>query len=148
MLKRQSSFERKTSPHSQPPNRRQTKTKQAAKIAALRETLVRHGCDSLQKQAAVLGVSRSTAWYVLNGNYKGSGLSASVLKRILASPTLPEAARALIEEYVAEKLSGTYGHDRLRLKRFRDRLGVAPRSAIVQSERTQASANNGSPETA
>lgn len=123
MLKRNSSYEPKPWPHPLQ-NRREAKAKQALKIAALRETLIRNGCDTLQKQAGVLGLSRSTAWYVLRGSYKGSGLSASVLKRILSSKTLPVAARCLIEEYVEEKLSGTYGHDRLKVKRFREGLGM------------------------
>jgi hypothetical protein len=103
---------------------REAKAKQAAKIADLRDTLINSGYDTLQKQATALGLLRSTAWHLLNGNYKGSGLSAPIIKRMLSSPRLPEAARDLIQEYVAEKLLGAYGHDRARLKVFRRQLGL------------------------
>lgn len=99
------------------------KSRQASKITSLRGELVSNGYDTLQKQAAVLGISRSTAWYLLNGDYKGSGLSANTVKRILSSTTLPAAVRELIQEYVEQKLLGTYGHDGARLKVFRKRLG-------------------------
>jgi len=99
------------------------KAKQASKITALRESLICSGYDTLQKQATVLGLSRSTAWHLLNGDYKGSGLSASTIRRILASPALPAAARTVVQEYVAEKLLGAYGHDQARLRFFRMQLG-------------------------
>jgi hypothetical protein len=51
------------------------KANQADKITAVRETLIDCGYDTLNKQAMALGLSPSTAWYVLNGHYKASGLS-------------------------------------------------------------------------
>jgi len=102
---------------------RDAKARQASKIASLRDALVRNGYGTLQKQAAVLGISRSSAWYLLNGDYKGSGLSASTIKRILSSSTLPDEARQVIEEYVEERLVGAYGHAPARLKAFRKLVG-------------------------
>jgi hypothetical protein len=122
MLKRNSSFEQKASPHPQLSNGREAKTKQASKIAALRETLICCGYDSLDKQAQILNLSRSTAWHLLNGHYKASGLSAGMIKRILSSPTLPDRTREVVHEYVQEKLGGTYGHNGVQLKRFRKQL--------------------------
>jgi hypothetical protein len=122
MLKRNSSFEPKASPHPPSPNRREAKTKQAAKIAALRKTLICCGYDTLDKQAQILNLSRSTAWHLLNGHYKASGLSAGMIKRILSSPTLPDRTREVVHKYVQEKLGGTYGHNQVQLKRFRTQL--------------------------
>jgi hypothetical protein len=99
------------------------KARQASKIAEIRRALVSAGFDTLSKQAAVLGVSRSTAWAVLQGDHKASGLSAITIKRMLASPDLPPAARRIVEEYTHEKLLGAYGHSQARLKIFRILLG-------------------------
>jgi hypothetical protein len=95
------------------------KARQCAKIAELRQVLLQAGYHSLDKQAAVLGLSRSTTWAVLQAHHKASGLSGSVIKRMLRSPELPPAAGQWIDEYVAEKLAGKYGHSRPRLRVFR-----------------------------
>jgi hypothetical protein len=99
------------------------KARQASKIAKIRQSLIAAGFDTLSKQAAVLGVSRSTAWAVLRGRHKSSGLSASIINRILGSQTLPPTARAIIDEYIQEKLLGAYGHSPSSLTRFRGQLG-------------------------
>jgi hypothetical protein len=98
------------------------KAKQAGKITAIRESLICCGYDTFGKQALVLGLSRSTAWHLLHGHYKASGLSAAMIKRILSSPTLPGPTREVVQEYVQEKLGGTYGHNRVPLKAFRKRM--------------------------
>jgi hypothetical protein len=95
------------------------KARQTLKIAEIRQALVAAGFETLSKQAAVLGVSRSTAWAVLKGDHKASGLSAPVIKRMLASPDLPPRARQVINQYVREKLCGAYGHSKTRLRIFR-----------------------------
>ena len=100
------------------------KVRQTAKIAELRHTLLAGGYHSLDSQAAVLGLSRSTTWIILKANHKASGLTASVISRILCSHGLPPNARRVIEEYVAEKLTGAYGHSRKQLRKFRARLGL------------------------
>jgi hypothetical protein len=91
---------------------------QSAKIAELRQVVLQAGYHSLDKQAPVLGLSRSNTWAVLQARHKASGLSGSVIKRMLRSPELPPAARQWIDEYVAEKLAGKYGHSRSRLRVF------------------------------
>ena len=48
---------------------------------------------SMRKNRRTLNLSRSTAWTVLRGNYKTSGLSGKIVKRMLASPQLPLEAR-------------------------------------------------------
>jgi|SoimicMinimDraft_4_1059732.scaffolds.fasta_scaffold108548_1 hypothetical protein len=99
------------------------KARQSSKIGKIRQALVAAGFDTLTKQAAVLGLSKSTTWAVLRGNHKGSGLSTSVINRILRSQELPRTVRRIIEEYVQEKLLGEYGHDDRRLRKFSAQLG-------------------------
>ena len=100
---------------------RGTKARLALKLAELRVALIDGGFDTTAKQAAVLGVGRSTAWALLNLN-KRAGPSASVIKRALSSPSLPPVARRKIEEYVREKSRGLYGHSQRRAQAFRERF--------------------------
>jgi hypothetical protein len=98
------------------------RARQAEKIASLRQTLVNGGFYTLQQQSAALGLGRSTTWTLLTGKHKNSGLSARVINRILAAPSLPPAVRDIVLEYVEEKLAGSYGHNRTCLERFAARL--------------------------
>jgi hypothetical protein len=98
------------------------RAKQCKKIAELRESLVQAGLYSLDEQAAALNLSRSTAWAVLRGTYKASGLSAKLIKRMLASPQLPPEARTRIGEYVEEKLAGSFGHSEKHTRLFKMRI--------------------------
>jgi len=100
------------------------KARQCAKIGELREALLDAGLVSLDKQAAALGLSRSTAWALLKSSHKGSGLSASTIKRMLNSPALPPRARHVIEDYIERKSTGTYGHREHRLRMFRAQLNL------------------------
>jgi hypothetical protein len=100
------------------------KSRQCVKIAELRRVLLEAGFHTLSRQAAALGLSRSTTWAVLKANHKSSGLSGSVIKRMLRCPELPPAAKQVIEEYVAAKLVGEYGHGIYRLRIFRAQLDV------------------------
>src|SRR5262245_11145573 len=97
------------------------KARQASKLAEIREALITAGCDTTAKQAAVLGVSRPTAWVVLNRD-KRVGPSASIIKRILASPKLPPAARLKVEEYINDRIDGLYGHSATSMRSFRDQF--------------------------
>jgi hypothetical protein len=107
------------------------KARQALKLAEIREALMAAGCNTTAKQAAVLGVCRSTAWVLLNRD-KRVGPSANVIKRILSSPNLPPVARRKVEEYVEERISGLYGHTEIR--RFRDRLHTATWPAMKRAQ--------------
>jgi cysteine synthase len=69
------------------------KIKQTEKLVAIRASLVASGHASLSAQAQALGLSRSTAWHILNGRHKSSGLSASIIARIVSSPKLPTETR-------------------------------------------------------
>ena len=99
----------------------EAKEKQASKLAEIREALVAAGYDTTAKQAAALGVCRSTAWVVLNRD-KRAGPSAKVIKRILSSPQVPTAVRRKVEQYVKQKIRGLYGHSEPRTQWFSDQF--------------------------
>ena len=100
------------------------KAMQCSKIRELRQALVKAGYLTLGQQAEILRLGRSTAWAVLRGNHKSSGLSAASIKRMLASQQLPPPVRKILLEYVEEKSAGAYGHNQAQLRKFRERLGV------------------------
>jgi hypothetical protein len=93
------------------------KERQALKLTEIREALVAAGYDTTAKQAAALGVCRSTAWVLLNRD-KRAGPSAKVIKRILSSPQVPKAVRRKVEQYVKQKIRGLYGHSEQRTQWF------------------------------
>ena len=94
---------------------------QSAKLREIRAALEADGFIGLDAQAAALGLSRSTAWTILSGSHKSSGLSARTLNRMLAAPLLGERARAKILEYIVAKRAGHYGSSKLGLRRFDQR---------------------------
>jgi hypothetical protein len=98
------------------------KTRQAFKIREIRDALTAAGFVVLDEQAKALGVSRSTAWNILNGTYKSSGLSVAIINRMLAAPRLPPLVRTKILEYIREKTAGCYGHSNIQLRKFSSRL--------------------------
>ena len=109
-------LERKT------PTISQTKAMQSTKMRELRQALVDAGVLTLDQQAKSLGLGLSTTWAVLKGNHKCSGLSATLINRMLASRQLPKSARKIILEYMQEKSTGAYGHGKRGLRKFRARL--------------------------
>jgi hypothetical protein len=104
------------------PVNRGMKIRQSFKIREIRQVLIAAGFVTLDEQAEVLGLSRSTTWAVLRGDHKCSGLSAGVLSRMLLSSRIPSSVRTTILEYVAEKSVGLYGHPKQRLRRFNAQL--------------------------
>jgi hypothetical protein len=104
---------------------RDMKARQSSKIREIGDALVATGILALDQQAKALGLARSTAWTILQANHKSSGLSATVIIRMLATPQLPPIVRAIILEYVDEKAAGIYGHGKLQLRRFTARLAGA-----------------------
>jgi hypothetical protein len=106
------------------------RTLQAFKIRELGEALVEAGYVALDEQADALGLCRSTTWTILQATHKTSGLSATVINRMLACPQLPAPVRAKLIEYVEEKISGRYGHGKVQLREFADRL--PPSLNVVQ----------------
>jgi hypothetical protein len=92
--------------------------RQSAKIRELKVALIRSGIFTLDGQAEVLGLCRSTAWTILKGNHKASGLSAATINQILAAPRLPPFVRVKILEYCEEKAAGRYGHSKSQRRKF------------------------------
>jgi hypothetical protein len=103
---------------------REKKARQSAKIKELWQALRMAGFVTVDEQAEVLGLSRSTAWTIRKANHKSSGLSASILIRMLAAPGLPPAARSKILEYIEEKAAGLYGGSLSQRRRFAARVGM------------------------
>ena len=98
------------------------KARQSSKIREIGDALIALGYLALDEQAKALGLARSTAWTILRVDHKNSGLSATVINRMLAAPQLPTLVRAIILEYIDEKVAGLYGHSKLQLRRFAARL--------------------------
>jgi hypothetical protein len=68
------------------------KARQSSKIRELAEAVISAGFLTLDEQAKALGLSRSTAWTVRKTSHKASGLTASIINRMLAAPELPPLA--------------------------------------------------------
>src|ERR1700744_4104575 len=100
------------------------KDRQSLKIKELSDALISAGFVSLDEQATALGLSRSTTWTILKARHKNYGLSGALINRILQRPGLPRRVRAKLVEYVQEKASGVYGHNKIQLRRFTERLSI------------------------
>ena len=85
------------------------KARQSSKIREIGEALITAGFVSLNAQAKVFGLPRSTAWTILSAKHKGTGLCARIICRMLSSGELPVLVRAKIMEYAEEKAAGIYG---------------------------------------
>jgi hypothetical protein len=64
------------------------KARQASKIREIGKALITAGFVSLNAQAKVFGLPRSTAWTILSAKHKGTGLSARIIYRMLSSGEL------------------------------------------------------------
>lgn len=93
-----------------------------AKIRAISQVLTGCGYRSIDEQAHVLNIPRSTAWTIFRGTHKNSGLTARIVAKMLASNRLPPSAKAEIVEYVNQKLAGTFGDNVVGQRRFKAHL--------------------------
>ena len=118
------------------PARLELKARQAAKIRELWETVRTAGFLTVDEQAKALGLSRSTAWTIRKASHKASGLSASIINRMLAAPELPPLARTKILEYVEEKAAGLYGGSRSQRRKFAARLSIENLPVCGETEST------------
>ena len=107
------------------------KARLASKLAEIREALISAGYNSPAKQGAVLGLSRSTAWALLNCDTR-AGPTATVIKCILSSQKIPPEARRKVEEYVVQKINGLYGHKEERTQAFRDNVGTLRKTSPIR----------------
>ena len=94
-----------------------------AKIRSICDALVAAGFDTLDEQADVLSLPRSTTWSVLRGNHKKSGLSARTDGGSRGDFSIPK-----IIEYIEAKVAGELGHNKIQQRRFRARLEMTYRS--------------------
>ena len=111
------------------------KARQSSKIREIGDALIDLGYLALDEQAKALGLARSTAWTISRADHKSSGLSATVINRMLAAPHLPPLVHTIILEYVDERVAGLYGHSKLQLRRF-----TARRAEQVKGMRMERSA--------
>jgi hypothetical protein len=112
----------------------ESKRRQSAKLREITAALEADGFIGLDAQATALGLSRSTAWTILSGSHKHSGLSPMTLNRMLAAPLLGERARTKILEYIAEKRAGHYGTSKSGLRKFNQQLDTCPPSPPTWSD--------------
>ena len=110
------------------------KARQSLKIREIENALAKAGHTTLDQQARVLGLSRATTWTLLKGAHKSSGLTATIINRMLEAPYLPSLVQAKIIEYVQEKIAGLYGHKKTQVSRFAARLphGLPARSSATR----------------
>jgi hypothetical protein len=114
---------RRTTDRYDPPTcKTERKSRQRAKIHEIGEALIESGFSRVDEQSKVLNVHRSTVWVITQAKHKTSGLSASIIQRMLASPDLPRSVRKKILEYIDEKSAGLYGHNEAQLRRFKTKL--------------------------
>ena len=112
---------------------------QRLKIEEIGTTLAECGFVTLDEQTYVLGLSRSTAWTVIRGKHKNSGLSAMTINRMLNTVRLPPRIRLKLLEYIAEKTSGSYGGQKHRLRAFASRISpVHMHAALLQGAKPDA----------
>jgi hypothetical protein len=100
------------------------KARQASKIRDIGEALITTGFISLDAQAKILGLPRSTARRILSAEHKGTGLSAKIICRMLSSEPLPPLVRAKIIDYANEKAAGIYGGTEMQHRRFTTKLAL------------------------
>jgi len=104
------------------PSLADVKARQSSKIREIGEALITAGFVSLNAQAKVFGLPRSTAWTILSAEHKGTGISARIICRMLNSEPLPPLVRAKIVEYAKEKAAGIYGGTEMQHRRFASKL--------------------------
>ena len=122
-----------------------SKVLQSSKIREIGMALSSAGFVTLDQQADALGLCRSTTWVILQAEHKNSGLSATVVNRMLGSARLPSPVRAKLIEYVREKMAGCYGHSQAQLRRFADRLALPTNIVKSPALPTPASVANRAP---
>ena len=121
------------------------KARQSSKIRELAKAVESAGFLTLDEQARALGVPRSTAWTIRRASHKASGLTASIINRMLGAPQLPPLARSKIVEYVEEKVAGFYGGSRNQLRNFAARLSIKQLSPYPETEAIFPEANGVAP---
>ena len=97
----------------------------------------------IRELAEALKSAGFTAWTIRRASHKASGLSASIINRMLAAPELPSLARTKILEYVEEKAAGLYGGSRSQRRKFAARLSIEKLPVCGETESTLVPEHNG-----
>jgi hypothetical protein len=108
---------------------------QQSRILEISEVLSRHGHCTVDQQARILNVPRSTAWTILRPTHKYSGLTIRVLLKMLNAPELPPEARQKVLDYLNEKAEGRFGSNRNCQRRFKTKakqVGLMPSCSIPE----------------
>jgi len=105
--------------------RRQQKAKLVSKLGEIYRALCAGGFDTLDKQAAVLGLKRSTTWSLLHSD-KTRGPSIVILKQLLSAPQIPPKVRQKVNEYIQAKSLGVYGHGKKSIRNLRRQIIETP----------------------
>jgi hypothetical protein len=101
--------------------RRLQKAKQVSKLGEIYRALCTEGFDTLDQQAAVLGLKRSTTWALLHSD-KRRGPSIVILKQLLSSLQIPSKVRKKVNEYIQAKSLGLYGHSQKSIRNLRRQI--------------------------
>jgi hypothetical protein len=81
------------------------------RIRSISCALFAAGFETLDKQADVLSLPRSTTWTIVHGNHKKSGLSAGLLGRMLKSPGFPHPFRPRSLNTSRPRSAEGFGHN-------------------------------------
>src|SRR4029079_2502801 len=77
----------------------------AVGLRQISDTLIACGYTKLDDQAKALGVSRSTAWTIVKKKHKLDRLNNKTITRILANSETPQVVRAVVQQYLSEKVA-------------------------------------------
>lgn len=97
---------------------RKAKERQLQRIRELAASVRHLGAEKISQQAEMLGLGRSLTCQIMNPAYKGSGMSAAVVIRMLKHPHLPRPVRGKLMLYMRERAAGLYGHNLSQIRRF------------------------------
>ena len=73
-------------------------------IQHIADALVEAGYTTLDAQAKALGIHRATAWTIIKTKHKLGRLNTGTTKRILANPDTPPTVRAVVQQYLAQRV--------------------------------------------
>jgi len=100
------------------------KMRQTRKIAEIGEALRAAGILSLNAQAAVLGLTRSTTYTVVCAEHKSTGLSAKIISQTLRSPCCPYLFELKSRNMPKKRPLRLYGSTKRQQRQFLSRLAA------------------------
>jgi hypothetical protein len=104
-----------------------TASKRTHSIELRHTALISSGYTSLDEQAKALGLHRNTAWTIVKNKHKLGRLSAKTIDRILSNPETPPIVRAIVQQYVADRLVSN--------RKKRKQKPVLPQTSLIGTKR-------------